>query len=609
MTSDLTGTEIGPYRLRSRIGESPLGSVYECENTETGTLVALKILTPQPGQDPQLAARIVREGKAMSMFQHPHIVELLDVGSKRDGTVYLATELVKGTSLRAVIDEGPVDHARALAIIRQVLDALGHAHGLGVVHRDVKPENIMIAEGDVVKMLDFGVAKLVGDTATVLGEGKLTKTDFACFGTPRYMAPECVLGRPIDRRADLYSVGAVLFELLAGVPPFEDTDPVKLMRQHVNGPTPKLAARAPDRMFTAEEELLVSEALAKKPELRFTSAGEMISAIDAALRSLEPVRGTIVSSVVPPAQGTTAPPWVKSPIKKELADSDNRSDVAEPARQSGARKLWRDAVRHWHRLSRKQRRAYLAIIGGATFVFVCVLALTCGGGGKSKKHTAGSSRDSAAAKSVPGGSGASADDLAQRANALVAQGSAAKAVEMVELGFAGGADRDDATAWLALGHARVALGRRVDGLTAYERALELDKSLGKDDRLRASLVKIVESRDAAAAIIALDLLARRVDPAASDVVLEQAKNNKIADVRHRAFAIAEREGLGEKLDRVESWSLDLVQANTCEERRIAIAKLRGTNDKRALPALKRARAQRCVEADAAEAIGALEAQR
>src|SRR5262245_22632059 len=237
-----------------------MGTVYEAENTDTGTLVALKVVQPQPDQDPQLAARMVREGKAMSMFRHPNIVELLDVGSLDDGTVYLATELIKGRSLRELLDDGPVEPARALAIVRQLLDALGHAHGLGVVHRDVKPENIMVSgEADTVKVLDFGVAKLLADTATVLGEGKLTKTDFATFGTPLYIGPECVLGRPIDRRADLYSVGVVTFELLTGVRPFIEEDPVAVMRRHVNGAIPKLADRARDRQFTAEEELLVSE--------------------------------------------------------------------------------------------------------------------------------------------------------------------------------------------------------------------------------------------------------------------------------------------------------------------------------------------------------------
>src|ERR1043165_4535481 len=121
-----------------------MGTVYEAENAETGTLVALKVISPQPDQDPQLAPRMVREGKAMSMFRHPNIVELLDVGSLDDGTVYLATELVKGQSLRELLDGGALEPARTYAIVRQVLDALGHAHGLGVVHRDVKPENIMV---------------------------------------------------------------------------------------------------------------------------------------------------------------------------------------------------------------------------------------------------------------------------------------------------------------------------------------------------------------------------------------------------------------------------------------------------------------------------------
>src|SRR5262249_46319735 len=160
----------------------------------------------------------------------------VEVGRLDDGRLFLATELVRGASLREVMDRGILDQRRALSIIRQVLDALGAAHAVGVIHRDIKPESIMLVEGggqhggDLVKMLGFGVAKLFADTATTLGENKLTKVGVSAFGSPRYIAPECVVGGNVDQRADLYSVGAVMFELLTGKPPFYDDDPQKLMR-------------------------------------------------------------------------------------------------------------------------------------------------------------------------------------------------------------------------------------------------------------------------------------------------------------------------------------------------------------------------------------------
>ncbi|MDQ3369816.1 MAG: serine/threonine protein kinase, partial [Myxococcota bacterium] len=282
----------GKYQVMAQLGTGSMGVVYEAQALQGGPRVALKVLRLD---DATVAARFLREAKTMSLFQHANIVELLEVGKLDDGTLFFATELVRGSTLRDVLAAGPIDARRTLAIVRQILDALAHAHAMGVVHRDIKPENIMLADGgspggnDLVKMLDFGVAKLVGDTAAVLGEGTLTMTGYAALGTPYYMSPEAVLGRVIDTRADLYSVGVLTFEMLTGSPPFLHEDVSVLMRMHAAAPIPTLAERAPDRASTPELELVISEALAKRPELRFKTAAEMIGAVNAAIRSLEPV--------------------------------------------------------------------------------------------------------------------------------------------------------------------------------------------------------------------------------------------------------------------------------------------------------------------------------
>src|SRR5512139_1631026 len=286
MTGELVGTVVGgKYKVRAKIGTGSMGDVYEA--MAGNQPVALKVLRVE---DPNLAARFLREAKTMSLFAHPNIVELVEVGKLGDGRLFFAAELVRGLTLRALIEGGPMEPRRALAITRQILDALGHAHAMGVVHRDIKPENVMLVDGgaadgqnELVKILDFGVAKLIGDTPAVLGEGTLTITGYGALGTPYYISPEAVLGRVLDTRADIYSVGAMLFEMLTGKPPYMHDDVAVLMRMHAAAPIPPVPDATPGLA------LVLSEALAKKPELRFKSAAEMITAIDAALRSLEPL--------------------------------------------------------------------------------------------------------------------------------------------------------------------------------------------------------------------------------------------------------------------------------------------------------------------------------
>src|SRR5687768_10990080 len=225
-----------------------MGDVYEATNGSQH--VALKVLKVD---DETIASRFLREAKTMSLFQHPNIVELVEVGKLDDGRLFFAAELVRGKTLRDLLNEGPLDARRALAITKQILDALGHAHAMGVVHRDIKPENVMLADGDEgwgdeihVKILDFGVAKLVGDTPAVLGEGTLTITGYGALGTPFYMSPEAVLGRHVDARADIYSIGALLFEMLTGKPPYMHEDVAVLMRMHAAAPIPQVPDATPE---------------------------------------------------------------------------------------------------------------------------------------------------------------------------------------------------------------------------------------------------------------------------------------------------------------------------------------------------------------------------
>jgi serine/threonine protein kinase len=557
--ADLVGSLTSGYRVLARVGSGTMGHVYEAEDVERGTRVALKILHRQ--HQKEFAPRFLREGKTLALLSHAHIVQLVDMGQLDDGALYLATELVPGISLRELMNQGPIAPARALAIMRQVLDALDAAHALGVVHRDIKPENIMLANDDgrqdLVKVLDFGVAKLLADTVAGLGEANLTSVGFSIFGSALYIAPESVTGQKIDARLDLYSVGAVLYEMLTGRPPFDHEDPAVLLRMQAFDPPPSLKHGAPALSFTPALEELVSRALAKQPDQRFASAADMIAALDAVVDTLQPAR--------------------IAPTVDQQAPAAESKRAGEPRQE----RIHTEVVR----LSRRHKR--LLAVAAA----VIVLAVTAFVSMRSDRAATASS--------------ARGDALAARARELVTAGKHREAMALLEPELTGPAKSEQASSFIVLGHARFALGRRLDALAAYERALRLAPQLGADKEMRTNLARTLEGTDSLATVLALDLLAARSPPDVDSIVTYAARG-KLVDGRHRAVMLAEREGIGDRIDRIESWTLDLQQASTCEERKEAIERLADKGDRRALAALKRARAIKCVERQATDAIARIE---
>jgi eukaryotic-like serine/threonine-protein kinase len=281
------GTRIGRYRVVGVLGRGGMGGVIEVED-DAGKRYALKA----PVQDVPGAAvtrRFAREANAMRMLDHPNLVAAVDVFSEA-GRLFLVMEKVDGASLADALDFGPLHPRRALVIVRQILAGVGHAHAQGLVHRDLKPDNILLVDmggWESVKIIDFGIVKLASDVAAAFGAGALTSTGFV-VGTPRYMAPEQAMGRAIDARADIYAVGVILYETLAGRPPFDSEDPVTLLKMHVKSPPPplwKVTNAAP--WCTPPLAALVDGALAKDPAHRFPSAEAMIAALDHAFYSID----------------------------------------------------------------------------------------------------------------------------------------------------------------------------------------------------------------------------------------------------------------------------------------------------------------------------------
>jgi serine/threonine-protein kinase len=281
------GTRVGRYRVVGALGRGGMGGVYEVEDDQ-GARFALK--SPLVDIDPsgEVTRRFAREANALRVLDHPNLVAAVDVFVEA-GALFLVMEKVVGRRMGG----GPVAAVPprwALVIVRQMLEGIGHAHGHGIVHRDLKPENVMLVDmggWQRVKIIDFGLVKLVGDAAHAFGASSLTRTGVV-FGTPAYMAPEQALGRVVDGRTDLYAVGVILFELLAGRLPFHDPDPVGLMRLQVKAVPPRLHAVMPDPAWcTPALSALVERALHKAPDRRFASAAEMTAALDAAFGSLD----------------------------------------------------------------------------------------------------------------------------------------------------------------------------------------------------------------------------------------------------------------------------------------------------------------------------------
>jgi len=252
------------YEVGASIGAGAMGHVYRARQRTLDRDVALKVLSERHAKDPELVGRFKREAKAASAIGHPGIVQVFDFGRLPDGRAFLVMELIEGKSLGDILaEEGHLPVARAVGIARQVCDVLTAAHERHIVHRDLKPDNLLVMEGDRIKLIDFGIAKLL-DVSLVL-----TKTN-TMVGTPLYMAPEQWQGDDIDGRTDLYALGSMIFEMIAGRPPFETDHLHTIITKHLTETPPTLRSLVPSVPSAISE--LVARCLAKRLEDRPRSA-------------------------------------------------------------------------------------------------------------------------------------------------------------------------------------------------------------------------------------------------------------------------------------------------------------------------------------------------
>ena len=258
---------VGQYRLREQVGGGGMGVIYKADDTRLGRTVALKLLPPELARDRTAKARFLHEARAASALDHPNLCTLYDAG-EIDSQLYLAMPLYEGETLRDRLAHGPLSVEEAVDIARQVAQGLAKAHRQGIVHRDVKPANLMLTTDGVVKILDFGIAKLAG-------EAGITRTGVS-VGTPAYMSPEQARGAAVDHRTDLWSLGVVLYEMLTGRRPFTgDHEQIVFQAILTREPEP-LARLCPDA--PVELDRMIAGLLAKDPEKRAYPTADAVSA-------------------------------------------------------------------------------------------------------------------------------------------------------------------------------------------------------------------------------------------------------------------------------------------------------------------------------------------
>src|ERR671917_443003 len=261
----------GRYRIIGRIGSGGMADVYEAEDTQLGRRVALKLLYARFAEDAEFVERFRREASAAAGLNHPNVVQVFDRG-QWDGTYYIAMELLEGRNLKQIVREhGPLEPGFAVDIVLQILKAARFAHRRGIVHRDIKPHNVIVDDEGRAKVTDFGIARA--------GASDMTQTG-SIMGTAQYLSPEQAQGHPVDERSDLYSIGIILYELLTGRVPFEGESAVTIALKQVN--EAPLAPSLINPAVTPELEAVVLRSLMKDPAERFADADEFIAALEAA---------------------------------------------------------------------------------------------------------------------------------------------------------------------------------------------------------------------------------------------------------------------------------------------------------------------------------------
>ena len=333
------GTIFAGYRIDALLGRGGMSEVYRAEHPKLGNAVALKILAADLARDELFRERFIRESRMAASLDHPNVIPIMDAGEE-DGTPYIAMRYVAGPDLGELLEQGPLSSEHAVSILGQVAGALDAAHDRGLIHRDVKPGNVLIDKylgqdaAPFVYLSDFGVAK------HTLSKSGLTSTG-QFVGTIDYVAPEQIEGKPVDRRTDVYSLGCVLYECLSGRKPFDRDSNVAVMYAHLLEPPPTISEVRPD--LPRELDGVLATALAKNPEERYASCGQLAAAARQAVGGAAPAIATGEAPAVPvfaaPLTAEVARPLEPAAAPAPVNGTPTAPTVPRPRRHGPSRRV------------------------------------------------------------------------------------------------------------------------------------------------------------------------------------------------------------------------------------------------------------------------------
>jgi tetratricopeptide (TPR) repeat protein len=603
MHDPLLGAVLGDrYLILSRLGVGGMGAVYRAQHTTLKRDLAIKVLLPEFGGKDEFVRRFEREAESASRLAHPNIISVTDFGRTPDGLLFLAMEYLDGRSLTSLIREGPLGVPRALGIARQILAGLNRAHGAGVVHRDLKPDNIMLIERDgtrdFVKILDFGIAKV---TDPEPGREALTQAGMV-FGTPEYLSPEQALGDKIDARADLYAFGVILFEMLIGKRPFESEDKVRIISMHLSHAVPRFATANPAVEVPLALEDVVMQTLDKQRDNRFSSASALLTALDEA---------ELIGTAAADAVRTSAAVAGAALSSQDRATANARATPAAPPRVAAAALLQAHPGGAPAAASLSAPRWKRRLLIGAAAVALAVTAAV-----KLPRRPTGPRGELTAHVPPPQ---KTSSELAARIGAvegLLSSGESVKGRVALEQLLA--ENPRNARVRYLLGRLAFAEDRYLEGLDRYREAVSLDPGLRGDPVLLEHLgVALGKSKVADSA---LDLAIDKVGLPAAELLVRVANGSGELHRRQRATRALEELGEGKRVDLVMLHVTELKSAAACEDKKPLVVALGASDDVRALPML---RAQRphgieaffgrdaetgCMRPELADAIARLEAK-